>query len=348
MAGRQAVTASQPRSALRCVDLAHVRDPVKSQLRSWNSIRRIRRRTRTYDRSVPGCLDAALDLGPQRASLGLAWLAGLLEAEGTFLKPAPSAPRLPIVACRMTDRDVIERVAIAFGTSVHCVDKGRYRTEYGARIKGSRAVSLMQDLRPIMSDRRRAAIDGALSAHSPPQRKLDFHLAEDIRRRYEGGETITSLARLFDVSRPTIRSVLYHRIYPDPAPTPWRGSVYLPDLWLPPSRLSPVEFVWLAGWLEGEGSFLAPPPSSPKLPRISAHSRDHDVMREVGRLLGVKAVRGRDRRAAVRGWSPLWRVLKQGRGAVALMLALLPLMSARRQAQIRRAITENQPGRSRT
>jgi hypothetical protein len=75
----------------------------------------------------------------------------------------------------MTDRDVIERVAIAFGTSVYCVDKRRYRTEYGARIKGSRAVSLMQDLRPIMSDRRRAAIDGALSAHSPPQRKLDFH-----------------------------------------------------------------------------------------------------------------------------------------------------------------------------
>jgi hypothetical protein len=294
---------------------------------------------RTYDRFMAGVADSAL----RGASLSLVWLAGLLEAEGTFLKPAPSAPRLPVVACRMTDRDVIERVAIAFGTSVQWVDKGSYQPEYGARVKGSRAVSLMQDLHPIMSDRRRAAIDAALRAHSPPRRKLDFHLAEDIRRRYKRGQTISSLACMFDVSRPTMRAVLYRRIYPDPPPTPWRESVYLPDLWQLPSRLTPAEFVWLAGWLEGEGSLLAPPPSSPKLPRISAHSRDRDVMCEVGRLLGVKPVRGRDRRAAMRGWSPLWRVLKQGRGAVALMLALLPLMSARREDQIRLAIAGERP-----
>lgn len=167
----------------------------------------------------------------------------------------------------------------------------------------------------MMSDRRRAAIE---------------RLSGRIHRR--GASSISTSLRTFDAAtrerKPSPRSraclmshdrrfaaVLYRRIYPEPYPTPWRQSDYLPDLWQAPSRLTPAEFVWLAGWLEGEGSFLAPPPSSPKLPRISAHSRDRDVMCEVGGLLGVKPVRGRDRRAAGRGWSPLWRVLKQGRGA---------------------------------
>src|SRR3954451_15669027 len=94
-------------------------------------------------------------------------LAGLLEAEGTFLRRPPSSPRSPQVVCRMTDRDVIERVADRFGTSVFSVDKGRYRTEYGAAAKGSRAVALMRDLRPFMSSRRQTAIDQALELYVP-------------------------------------------------------------------------------------------------------------------------------------------------------------------------------------
>jgi hypothetical protein len=271
-------------------------------------------------------------------SLGLLWLAGLLEAEGTFLKPAPSSPRCPIVACRMTDRDVIERVAVAFGTSVQAIDKGRFRTEYGTRVKGSRAVNLMLELRPMMGDRRRAAIVAALGAYTPPSHKLDFAGAEEIRRRRLEGETVSSLSRSFCVSRPSIRAVLYRRIYPHPPPAPWRGSSYLPESGPAPSGLSPAEFVWLAGWLEGEGSFCAPPPSSPKLARIAGESRDHDVISEVGRLLGVKPVRREDKRARARGWSPTWTVLKHGRGATTVMSALKPLMGSRRRAQIRAAL----------
>jgi hypothetical protein len=117
-------------------------------------------------------------------SLDFLWLAGLLEAEGTFLKPPPSSPRSPIVACRMTDRDVIERVADRFGTSIFAFDRGEYRTQYGACAKGSRAVALMRDLRPFMSARRQAAIDTALDLYVPPSYKLNYEVAQEIRERY--------------------------------------------------------------------------------------------------------------------------------------------------------------------
>jgi hypothetical protein len=39
----------------------------------------------------------------------LAWLAGILEGEGSFIKPVPSAPRLAVVRISTTDRDVVER-----------------------------------------------------------------------------------------------------------------------------------------------------------------------------------------------------------------------------------------------
>lgn len=270
---------------------------------------------------------------------GMIWLAGLLEAEGTFLRPPPSMPNCPIVCCRMTDRDVVERVAAMFGTRVLSIDKGRYRTEYAATLKGSRAVTLMSELKPMMGSRRQRAIDSALAAYSPPTRKLDFVKAEQIRRRHDGGETASALARSFAVTHPTVRAVLKRRIYNAPEQTRWREPAsflrVIPSL---PGDLSLPEFLWLAGWLEGEGSFLAPPPSDPRRPRISGKSRDRDVVAEVGRLLRVSPSRTDVARTRKHGWSPTWGVQKAGLGAILIMRALEPIMGERRSAQILRAL----------
>jgi hypothetical protein len=158
----------------------------------------------------------------------------------------------------MTDRDVIDRVAERFGTAVIVIDKGRYRTEYAATIKGSRAARLMTDIRPMMGAPRRAAIDQALALFVPPERKLRYAKAEDIRRQQAGGASAASLARRYRVSHPTIRRVLSGRIYAEPPSTPWRDPAgWLPNL-TPPVALSALELYWLAGWPEGEGSFVAP------------------------------------------------------------------------------------------
>ncbi|CAN5459240.1 hypothetical protein BH20ACT15_BH20ACT15_09760 [soil metagenome] len=69
------------------------------------------------------------------------------------MKPPPSLPNTPIVSCRMTDRDIIERVSFAFDRRVLAIDRGRYRTEYGTTIKGQPAAELMRTLRDSGSPR---------------------------------------------------------------------------------------------------------------------------------------------------------------------------------------------------
>src|SRR6266540_3447815 len=290
---------------------------------------------RTYDRVMLRFANADASW----SSPDFLWLAGLLEAEGTFLSPPPSSPRSPVVTCRMTDRDVIERGADRFGTAVMAIDKDEYLTEYGASAKGSRAAALMTDLRPFLGARRQAAIDRALARYVPPRNKLSYERAEEIRRRYAGGESVSSLARAFGVTRQTIHPVLKREIYWAPPPRPWRDPVSpLPRPAFLPDGYSTDELYWLAGWLEGEGSFCAPPPSNPRYPRVLATSCDLDVIEEAARLLAVTPSRRGDTRGAKRGWSPAWRLIRVGSGAIKLARAIQPMMSQRRTVQITRAL----------
>lgn len=124
----------------------------------------------------------------------------------------------------MTDRDVVERVAQQFGTAVMAIDKGKYRTEFAATLKGERAVAFMADIRPWMGTRRQHAIDSAVSCYRPPARKLNFEIAEEIRRRASTGGSVASLAIEYEVARQTIYPILRGEIYRAPPSRPWRNS----------------------------------------------------------------------------------------------------------------------------
>jgi hypothetical protein len=95
------------------------------------------------------------------------------------------------------------------------------------------------------------------------------------------------------------------------------------------------ELHWLAGLLEGEGSFMPGPPSNARMPIISVQMTDHDVVARVGRIFSRKphAVRQRDSR-----WRASYMVRVTGSRAVHWMTLLRPLMGERRQAQINRAL----------
>lgn len=54
------------------------------------------------------------------------------------------------------------------------------------------------------------------------------------------------------------------------------------------------ELYWLAGLLEGEGSFLAPPPSMPNCPHIVVQMCDRDVVDRAAKVLGVRKVQSWD------------------------------------------------------
>ena len=104
-------------------------------------------------------------------------------------------------------------------------------------------------------------------------------------------------------------------------------------------QIHPDDLHWLAGLLEGEGTFLAGPPSQPRTPALVVHMADRDVVERVARLLGttVQPV------APQQAHRPTYVARLRGRRAVAWMRLLPTLMAARRRAQIARALASHGP-----
>jgi Holliday junction resolvase-like predicted endonuclease len=97
--------------------------------------------------------------------------------------------------------------------------------------------------------------------------------------------------------------------------------------------MNPTDLAWVAGLLEGEGSFMAGPPSHPNQPGIVIEMTDLDVLQRLARILGVTRIKIRKT-----GWKQSWRVLVRSRKAADLMRLLRPWMGSRRQAQIDHAL----------
>ena len=101
----------------------------------------------------------------------LAWLAGLLEGEGTFSVNRQSADiAYPVISLKMCDESIVARVASLIGAP------GVWRREpeqegwsptFVAAITGQPAAEWMRRLRSSMGTRRTAAIDAALSQYHP-------------------------------------------------------------------------------------------------------------------------------------------------------------------------------------
>jgi hypothetical protein len=113
----------------------------------------------------------------------LAWIAGLMEGEGTFSRATPAMPRRPRLSIGMTDRDIVERVCDLWGTgiSTHIPKVARFKQVYRTELVGGSAVALMALLRPHMSARRQAQIDQSVATYSPLRliKHKTFHLSPE-------------------------------------------------------------------------------------------------------------------------------------------------------------------------
>ena len=107
------------------------------------------------------------------------------------------------------------------------------------------------------------------------------------------------------------------------------------------STISDKHLFWLAGILEGEGSFMAGPPSNPNGTRIACQMADEDVIVRIAWLFGVSP--SPIRKVAKAHHKPTYVAAVNGCYARELMAKLRPLMSSRRQAQIDRAIASYNP-----
>ena len=104
------------------------------------------------------------------------------------------------------------------------------------------------------------------------------------------------------------------------------------------------DLFWLAGLLEGEGSFMHGPPSAPNTPRISINMTDEDIIARVAALFDVKYHHVRLTPYGVeRGWKPSFVCTITGKRAIELMKILSPLMGNRRKSKIYEIISSLNP-----
>lgn len=103
---------------------------------------------------------------------------------------------------------------------------------------------------------------------------------------------------------------------------------------------------WLAGLLEGEGSFIKGPPSTPRVPRVTLPMTDRDVVERAAVLFG-RGVSHFDRKSD-RPRKRVFITSLKGSHALRLMTDIYPIMGTRRCAQIDRVLASPRPGHSRT
>ena len=102
------------------------------------------------------------------------------------------------------------------------------------------------------------------------------------------------------------------------------------------------DIAWLAGLLEGEGSFgFRRPKHGRPDPMIQVRMCDQDIVHRVATMLG-RTVRGpysyQDKRGQVGVRKPTWQTSTCNRRAIEWMMTLYPFMGVRRREQIRKVI----------
>lgn len=128
------------------------------------------------------------------SSAEVAWLAGILEGEGSFLysrsRTGGKDYFYPKIVVGMTDRDVIARVAALFGTSVYAIPvRPDRKPAFRAQINGTKAATWMVLLRPWMGQRRMAKIDEILALYGAIE-------STEVRRRRSCSEAAAKRPRV--------------------------------------------------------------------------------------------------------------------------------------------------------
>jgi hypothetical protein len=272
----------------------------------------------------------------------LFWLTGLLEGEAYFGHGVPTEPNNPRINLSMTDEDVIARVATIFGHSYTRYQPKvvHWNATYKFTLRGARAAQLMRHIYPYMGLRRKSQIDRALQnfIYKPNANittpKVTEAQVRAIKARLANGETAKSIAQDFPISHYAIWDIRSGKTWGHVSIDDKEAADSFQHLQLPVLEFTEENaFSWLVGLLEGEGSFMSGPPSSPNTPRISIAMTDEVVLARVGEICGTKYQSLRSRNAKHKN---VFRIHVRGSKAIALMRQVYPFMGNRRQEQIDR------------
>jgi hypothetical protein len=135
----------------------------------------------------------------------IAWLAGILEGEGSFLMQHCAVNGknyyYPRITVTMTDEDVIIRVAAMFGTKAHPIKPKKGLPQYRATIAGERGVAFMRGLLPYMGGRRSSKMRALISFHET--RPIANELRRTASSRIAKGRVRNDLGQ-FDTNTPAV------------------------------------------------------------------------------------------------------------------------------------------------
>lgn len=151
------------------------------------------------------------------------WLAGLMEAEGSFLCGPPSRPNCPRISIQMSDKDSIDKAARLLGVSVFSfVPKGTtkngkdFKRIYMCSLKNKRTIEWMEKLFPLMGVRRQEQIRKALNSYNKNAkdeyvnsiRKITRYSLEEILEKRKVGLSFKKIGDEYGVSKDCIRRFL--------------------------------------------------------------------------------------------------------------------------------------------
>ena len=92
--------------------------------------------------------------------LDIAWMAGLLEGEGSFMNGYRSQPTQAAISVEMKDEDIIKRISELWKVKYcACTPRKLYHSiTYKAHLRGKRAKEIMELVQPFMGIRRKEKI----------------------------------------------------------------------------------------------------------------------------------------------------------------------------------------------
>jgi hypothetical protein len=127
-------------------------------------------------------------------TVDLAWAAGLVEGEGWFgFYGGTTNPRM---AVSMTDRDIIDRLAVLFGATVRPRKvAARYKPQWTTTISGPKAVGWMLTLYRFLGQRRRAKIAHLIATWRAAAKPYGHRTHCPKGHPYEGHNVIRALKK---------------------------------------------------------------------------------------------------------------------------------------------------------
>lgn len=252
------------------------------------------------------------------------WFCGLFEAEGSISFAAPTEPKNQVnIKISMMDKDIIERASLITKTGLLSYRQSGYDYDmYRVHLGGIRAVEILKLMLPYLSLRRKNRAKEIINSFNykfilPLKKNIVVEIENKLRDGYKGIE----IAKMYKIGNSVVSQIKHGKHYIQMGREDY--TIPIPKINGRFNRIS-----WLAGLLEGDGTFIKRKEKS--MHHIALNMKDKDTVERAAKILksNVGYLESRN----------MYYTTKAGSKAIKIMKVILPLMGERRALKIREII----------